>query len=81
MGNPIWHALVIGIAVIIPGGLLVYFAWRAYKFRKQSAEKKSKKILPNLNNREGDDHVRAAITSNSTSNNWNVNKRHYMDHI
>ena len=29
MGNPLIHMLVFVAAVIIPGGLLVYFAWRA----------------------------------------------------
>ena len=29
MGNPAVHALVFLAAVLIPGGLLVYFAWRA----------------------------------------------------
>ena len=29
MTNPIIHALVFIAAVVIPGGLLVYFAWRA----------------------------------------------------
>tara|TARA_R110002074_G_scaffold271954_2_gene443602 strand:- start:104 stop:403 length:300 start_codon:yes stop_codon:yes gene_type:complete len=29
MANPIVHALVLMAAIIIPGGLLVYFAWRA----------------------------------------------------
>ena len=29
MGNPLVHTLVIVAAIIIPGGLLVYFAWRA----------------------------------------------------
>ena len=29
MGNPLVHALVFVAAVLIPGGLLVYFAWRA----------------------------------------------------
>mgnify|MGYP003627785639 CR=1 FL=1 len=28
MANPLVHALVFAAAVIIPGGLLVYFAWR-----------------------------------------------------
>jgi hypothetical protein len=27
--NPLVHALVFAAAVLIPGGLLVYFAWRA----------------------------------------------------
>ena len=29
MANPVVHALVFIAAVVIPGGLLVYFAWRA----------------------------------------------------
>tara|TARA_A100001391_G_scaffold73873_1_gene47771 strand:- start:438 stop:623 length:186 start_codon:yes stop_codon:yes gene_type:complete len=29
MANPIIHTLVFIAAVLIPGGLLVYFAWRA----------------------------------------------------
>ena len=29
MANPLVHALVFAAAVLIPGGLLVYFAWRA----------------------------------------------------
>lgn len=29
MANPVVHALVLIAAIIIPGGLLVYFAWRA----------------------------------------------------
>jgi hypothetical protein len=33
MGNPIVHALVFVAAVLIPGGLLVYFAWRAISFK------------------------------------------------
>jgi Tfp pilus assembly protein PilE len=33
MTNPLVHALVFGVAVIIPGGLLAYFAWRTYKKR------------------------------------------------
>jgi hypothetical protein len=31
MTNPLIHALVFLAAVIIPGGLLVYFAWRLRK--------------------------------------------------
>ena len=37
MGNPLVHALVFAAAVIIPGGLLVYFAWRVA--RKSSSTK------------------------------------------
>ena len=33
MANPIVHALVFVAAVLIPGGLLVYFAWRALSRR------------------------------------------------
>ncbi len=29
MGNPVVHAIAFIAAVLIPGGLLVYFAWRA----------------------------------------------------
>lgn len=29
MANPVVHALVLMAAILIPGGLLVYFAWRA----------------------------------------------------
>ena len=29
MSNPVVHAIVFIAAVLIPGGLLVYFAWRA----------------------------------------------------
>jgi hypothetical protein len=37
MANPLVHALVFLAAVLIPGGLLVYFAWRAT--RKASSPK------------------------------------------
>lgn len=33
MANPIVHALAFAAAVVIPGGLLVYFAWRALSRR------------------------------------------------
>ena len=39
MTNPIIHALVFLAAVIIPGGLLVYFAWRAIARRATHALK------------------------------------------
>ena len=35
MGNPIIHAIVFIAAVVIPGGLLVYFGWRAYRARQR----------------------------------------------
>jgi len=33
MTNPLVHALVFIAAVLIPGGLLVYFAWRALSLK------------------------------------------------
>ena len=33
MTNPLVHALVFLAAVLIPGGLLVYFAWRAISLK------------------------------------------------
>jgi len=36
MTNPIIHAVAFIAAVVIPGGLLVYFAWRAYKRRAEA---------------------------------------------
>ena len=35
MTNPLVHAIVFMAAVIIPGGLLAYFAWRAYVRKKR----------------------------------------------
>jgi hypothetical protein len=35
MSNPIMHAIILALAVVIPGGLLVYFTWWACKRRKQ----------------------------------------------
>jgi ribonuclease I len=34
MTNPLVHALVFLAAVLIPGGLLVYFAWRAISLKR-----------------------------------------------
>jgi len=42
MTNPLVHALVFAAAVIIPGGLLVYFAWRAYAKRQEQLAAKAK---------------------------------------
>ena len=36
MTNPIIHTLVFIAAVVIPGGLLVYFAWRTYARRARA---------------------------------------------
>jgi len=36
MANPIVHALVLIAAIIIPGGLLAYFAWYASKRSKRN---------------------------------------------
>ena len=49
MGNPLVHALVFGAAVLIPGGLLVYFAWRAVSFKcepNQTAQKQGSENIP-----------------------------------
>ena len=40
MTNPVLHTIIFGAAVLIPGGLLVYFAWRAYRAHQQ------KKVRP-----------------------------------
>jgi len=45
MTNPIIHALVVLAAIIIPGGLLVYFAWRV-KSRCQEAKAAKKAVDP-----------------------------------
>ena len=42
MANPLVHAIVFVAAVIIPGGLLVYFAWRAIKNSKDGKAAHSK---------------------------------------
>ena len=46
MTNPLIHALVFAAAVIIPGGLLIYVAWRATRrrasFPKESANRTAK---------------------------------------
>lgn len=42
MTNPLVHALVFALAVIVPGGLLVYFGWRAVKAK----EKSDKQLAP-----------------------------------
>jgi len=34
VSNPIIHAIVLSLAVIIPGGLIVYFTWWARKRQK-----------------------------------------------
>jgi hypothetical protein len=36
MANPFIHALVFTAAVLIPGGLLVYFAWRAISLKAKA---------------------------------------------
>ena len=45
MTNPIIHALVVLAAIIIPGGLLVYFAWRV-KSRCQESKAAKKAADP-----------------------------------
>ncbi len=45
MNNPIVHALVFVTAVVVPGGLLVYFAWRFKKAKKARDVIKEKDLL------------------------------------
>ena len=59
------HAIVFAIAVAIPGGLLVYFGWRAYKLKKAKAAKNTQKNLLDL--KEPDD-VHRDIAANSVRN-------------
>ena len=69
MSNPLVHTLVFTIAVVIPGGLVIYFAWRAYNNKKAKAAKNTQKILPDLEER---DYVRTdsdvPIAANSVRN-------------
>ena len=44
MTNPLVHALIFTLAVIIPGGLLAYFAWRAYKAKQADKELAPKEV-------------------------------------
>ena len=46
MTNPLVHALVFVAAVILPGGLLVYFGWRAACAHKAKAREKKKYRRP-----------------------------------
>jgi len=39
MANPFVHAIVLIMAIVIPGGLLAYFAWAANKRRKRNSQK------------------------------------------
>ena len=69
MSNPLVHTLVLAIAIALPGGLLVYFAWRAYSNKKAKAAKNTQKNLSDL---EETDDVRtdsdASIAANSIRN-------------
>ena len=38
MGHPLIHAIVVICAVIIPGGLLLYFLWAAKRVRKKDSQ-------------------------------------------
>ena len=49
MTNPLVHALVFLAAVLIPGGLLVYFGWRAISLKGEpnhTAQNPGKKDIP-----------------------------------
>jgi hypothetical protein len=43
MTNPVIHALVVIVAIIIPGGLLVYFGWRVRNRCKEVEEARRQK--------------------------------------
>jgi hypothetical protein len=43
MNNPVVHVLVFISAVLIPGGLLVYFAWRVTKKARNTKKEKGPK--------------------------------------
>jgi|19_taG_2_1085344.scaffolds.fasta_scaffold83717_1 hypothetical protein len=45
MTNPVIHALVVLAAIIIPGGLVVYFAWR-FKARCNEAKEAQRQKDP-----------------------------------
>jgi len=46
VANPLVHTLVFIAAVIIPGGLLVYFAWQATKKLKARQKKRYRRPTP-----------------------------------
>lgn len=51
MGNPLVHAIAFAAAVIIPGGLLVYFAWRAISLKRgpnHTAQKQGSEEIPGV---------------------------------
>ena len=69
MSNPLVHAIVFAIAVAIPGGLLVYFAWRAYKLKKAKVAKNTQKNLPDLEELEELKNVGANSDASIAANN------------
>jgi hypothetical protein len=49
MTNPLVHAIAFAAAVLIPGGLLVYFAWRAISLKastNQSSDSEQSEPIP-----------------------------------
>ncbi len=49
MANPLVHALVFTAAVIVPGGLLLYFAWRTLSLKAEAnhtAQKQGSEDIP-----------------------------------
>jgi len=79
MSNPLVHAIVFAIAVAIPGGLLVYFAWRAYKLKKAKAAKNTQKKLPDLE--EPEDVPANSDAAIDTSSGRNFYRYRYMDRM
>ena len=41
MGHPLIHAIVVICAIIIPGGLVLYFIWAANKRKKKNSQEPS----------------------------------------
>ena len=69
MSNPLVHAFVFTIAIVVPGGLLIYFAWRAYKLKKAKVAKNTQKNLPVLEEPDDvDTDSDAPIAVNSSRN-------------
>jgi len=52
MTNPLVHALAFVAAVIIPGGLLVYFAWRAISLKGQPNHTEQKEGFEDISEAE-----------------------------
>jgi hypothetical protein len=81
MSNPLVHAVIFTIAVVIPGGLLVYFAWRAYKLKKAKVVKNTQKNLPDLKESEIDQQHASSDKDYIVSGDRYTNKYRHMDRV